>query len=231
MLKQLQKRLKQLKNPNQAKILQKFFKTAPHQYGAGDIFLGLTVPQQRTIAKPYIHLNLIDIKKLLYSKIHEYRFTALLILIKQYRQGDKKLKKKIYNFYLKHSSQINNWDLVDLSAPKIVGAYLLNKSKQPLFKLACSPNLWQKRIAIVATFEFIKNNQFTLTLKIAQLLLNEQHDLIHKAVGWMLREVGKRNQPLLEKFLQQHLKQLPRTTLRYAIEKFPERKRQSYLKK
>jgi len=231
MLKQLQKQLKQLGNLTQAETLQHFFKTAPNQYGAGDIFLGITVPQQRIIAQQYIQLNLIDIKKLLYNKIHEYRFTALLILISQYQQGNKDIKKKIYNFYLKHSYQVNNWDLVDLSAPKIIGDYLLNKNKSILFHLARSKNLWQKRIAIIATHEFIKNNKFTDTLKISQLLLKDQHDLIHKAVGWMLREIGKRNQQLLEKFLNGNIHQLPRTTLRYAIEKFPNKKRLSYLKK
>ncbi len=231
MLKQLQKQLKQLGNLTQAETLQRFFKTAPNQYGAGDIFLGITVPQQRIIAQQYIQLNLIDIKKLLYNKIHEYRFTALLILISQYQQGNKDTKKKIYNFYLKHSYQINNWDLVDLSAPKIIGDYLLNKNKSILFHLARSKNLWQKRIAIIATFEFIKHQKFNTTIKIAKLLLNDQHDLIHKAIGWMLREIGKRNQQLLEKFLNKNIHQLPRTTLRYAIEKFPNKKRLNYLKK
>lgn len=231
MLKQLQQQLNQLKNPTKAKILQNFFKTAPGQYGAGDIFLGVTVPQQRQLAKQYTHLKLNQLQKLLRSPIHEYRLTSLLILVKQYQTANQTDKEKIYNFYLANSPYVNNWDLVDLTAPKIVGDYLLNKSKQPLFKLACSHNLWQRRIAIVATFEFIKNNQFEPTLKIARLLLNDQHDLIHKATGWMLREVGKRNQLLLEKFLTQHLKQLPHTTLRYAIEKFSEKKRKYYLNK
>ncbi len=231
MLKQLQNKLNQLNNPTQAKTLQHFFKTAPDQYGAGDIFLGLTVPQQRIIAKQYSSLKLIDIKKLLYNKIHEYRFTALLILINQYEQGDKNTKEKIYNFYLKHSKQINNWDLVDLSAPKIIGDYLLNKNKTKLYQFAHSKNLWQKRIAIVATLKFIKQYKFNPTIKITKILLNDNHDLIHKAVGWMLREIGKYNQQLLENFLIQHFKQLHRTTLRYAIEKFSEKKRLNYLKK
>ncbi len=229
MLKQLQRELNRLKNPQQAKVLQGFFKTKPDQYGAGDIFLGVTVPQQRRLAKQYVTLKPKQLKELLSSAIHEYRFTALLILISQYRTGDKTQKEKIYNFYLNNSRFVNNWDLVDLSAPKIVGDYLSDKSKQPLFKLARSHQLWERRIAIVSTFEFIKQRQFTPTLKIARLLLNDQHDLIHKAVGWMLREVGKRDQSLLEKFLIRHLKNMPRTTLRYAIERFPEKKRKYYL--
>lgn len=231
MLKQLQQQLNQLKNPTKAKVLQSFFKTGPGQYGEGDIFLGIPVPQQRHLANQYANLKLTQLAKFFRSPIHEYRLTALLILVNQYQTASQPQKEKIYNFYLNNSKYVNNWDLVDLTAPKIVGAYLLNKSKQPLFKLAQSHNLWQRRIAVVATFEFIKHNQFEPTIKISQLLLNNQHDLIHKAVGWMLREVGKRNQSLLEKFLTNHLKQLPRTTLRYAIEKFPERKRKYYLNK
>jgi len=231
MLNQLIKDIKKLTNPSKAKILQGFFKTAPGQYGTDDIFLGLTVPQQRSIAKNYTTLKLTALQKLLNNKIHEYRLISLLILVEQYQRANLATRKKIYNFYLKNARQVNNWDLVDLTAPKIVGNYLLNKNKAILYKLAKSKNLWEKRIAIIATFEFIRNNQFIPTLKISKMLLSDQHDLIHKAVGWMLRELGKRDQKLLEKFLTQHLRQLPRTTLRYAIEKFPEKQRLAYLKK
>ncbi len=229
MLKQLQQQLKQLKNQNQAKILQSFFKTQAGQYGAGDLFWGIKVPQLRKITKNYLSLNLTDLKKLLNSPVHECRLAALIILTEQYRLAGASQQYKIYRFYLKNSRHVNNWDLVDLSAPKIVGRYLLNKDKSALYKLAASPNLWQRRIAIVSTLEFIKHQRFRHALKISKILLTDRQDLIHKAVGWMLREVGKRNQPLLEKFLKQHLQQLPRTTLRYAIEKFPEQKRKYYL--
>lgn len=230
MLSNLIQNINKLANPSKAKILQRFFKTAPGQYGAGDIFLGLTVPQQRTLAKKYIDLKLADIQKLLNNKIHEYRLIALLILVEQYQQANKIKQQKIFNFYLKNTQRVNNWDLVDLTAPKIVGNYLLNKNKKILYHLAQSKNLWKKRIAIVATYEFIKNNKLTQTIKISQLLLKDGHDLIHKASGWMLRELGKRNQQLLEKFLTKNIGQLPRTTLRYAIERFPEKKRKAYLK-
>ncbi len=230
MLSLLIKDIQRAANPRKAKILQKFFKTAPGQYGAGDIFLGITVPRQRKIAQKYKQLKLNDLHKLLNSKIHEYRLTALLILIQQYKSSNQNQQKIIYHFYLNHTKQINNWDLVDLSAPKIIGHYLLNKNKKILQQLALSKNLWQKRIAIVATLEFIRHNQFSPTIKITHHLLKDQHELIHKAMGWMLREVGKRDQKLLEKFLKQYSKQLPRTTLRYAIEKFPVHKRKIYLK-
>ncbi len=229
--------LAQHANKEKSLLFQRFFKTAPGQYGHGDIFLGLTVPLQRKIAKQYTSLPLIHIKELLYSPIHEHRFTALLILVNQFQhactENNLLAQQKIYQFYLQHAKQVNNWDLVDTSAPHIVGTYLLQNPNQKdiLYTLAKSNNLWEKRIAIVSTFTFIRNNQFQHTLHISKLLLNDQHDLIHKAVGWMLREVGKKDQVVLEQFLKQHLNQLPRTTLRYAIEKFPEPKRKEYLKK
>lgn len=213
----------------QAKILQGFFKTGPGQYGAGDIFLGLKVPIQREIAKQYSELTLIELQRLLNSKIHEHRLGALFVLIAQYQKGDDKTKSKIFQFYLKNSKQINNWDLVDLSAPNIVGDFLLNKPRAILYQLARSNNLWEKRISIVATYAFIRNNDFKDTLKIAEILLNDAHDLIHKAVGWMLREVGKRDQAVEEKFLEKYSTKMPRTMLRYAIEKFSESKRKYYL--
>lgn len=228
---QLKKDLKSLANPKQAKILQRFFKTGLGEYGAGDIFLGIKVPVQREVAKKYLHLGFNNIKNLLKSKIHEYRLVGILILVNKYKEAGKQKKKEIFNFYIKNYQGINNWDLVDLSAPNIVGDYLLNKKKDILYKLAKSKNLWQKRIAIISTFTFIKNNKFNDTLKISKLLLNDDHNLIHKAVGWMLRELGKRDQKIEEKFLKKHIKKMPRTTLRYAIERFEEKKRKSYLAK
>ena len=227
----IQKDLKKLANPEKAKILQGFFKTGKGQYGEDDIFLGIVVPEQRKVAKKYANLNLGEIKKLLSSKIHEHRLVSLFILANQYQKADKQTKKKIFNFYLKNAKNINNWDLVDLSAPNIVGDYLLNKDKSILYKLAKSKNIWEKRIAIMATFSFIRNNGFDATLKISEILLEDEHDLIHKAVGWMLRELGKRNQAIEEKFLKKYYKKMPRTMLRYAIERFSENKRKSYLGK
>ncbi len=228
---QLKKELSSLVDPKQAKVLQKFFKTGPGEYGEGDIFLGIKVPLQREVANKYIHLSFDNIENLLKSKIHEYRLIGLLILISKYKRAKEKEKKKIFNFYLKNYQGINNWDLVDMSAPYIVGDYLLNRNKDILYKLARSKNLWKKRIAIVSTFTFIKNNKFNDVLKISELLLNDNHDLIHKAVGWMLRELGKRNQKIEEDFLKKYIKKMPRTMLRYAIEKFEEKKRKSYLAK
>jgi len=228
---QLKKELSSLVDPKQAKVLQKFFKTGPGEYGEGDIFLGIKVPLQREVANKYIQLSFDNIENLLKSKIHEYRLIGLLILISKYKIAKEKEREKIFNFYLKNYQGINNWDLVDMSAPYIVGDYLLNRNKDILYKLARSKNLWKKRIAIVSTFTFIKNNKFNDVLKISELLLNDNHDLIHKAVGWMLRELGKRNQKIEEDFLKKYIKKMPRTMLRYAIEKFEEKKRKSYLAK
>ena len=230
-LEKIKKELKRSSNSEQAKILQRFFKTKKGEYGEGDIFLGIKVPMQRQIAKKYKSLRLKKIKNLLNSKIHAYRFTALLLLIDKYEKADEKEKKKIFDFYLSNTKNINNWDLVDISAPKIVGKFLIDKEKNILYKLAKSKNLWEKRIAIIAAFTFIKNNDLKDTLKISRILLNDEHDLIHKAVGWMLREVGKRNQKVEEEFLSKHYKKMPRTMLRYSIEKFSEKKRKKYLKK
>jgi len=230
-LNELKKELKKLANPKRAKASLWFFKTGPGQYGEGDVFLGIKVPIQRQVAKKYLDLSLPDLQKLLNSKIHEHRLIALFILIDKYNRGDQDQKKKIFQFYLKNTKNINNWDLVDLSAPHVVGNYLLDKKRGVLYKLAKSKNLWEKRISILATYAFIRQNDFADTLKISKILLNDDHDLIHKAVGWMLREVGNRDIKTEEKFLKKHVKNMPRTMLRYAIEKFPEQKRQSYLKK
>lgn len=228
----LKKDLAKLQNSQKAKILGRFFKTGKGEYGEGDVFLGLSVPQQRQVAKKYSDLTFKELQELLSSKIHEHRLTALFILMMKYKKSTDGEKKDIFDFYLKNTENINNWDLVDLSAPNIVGDYLLEleNDRSVLYKLAMSKNLWKKRIAMLSTYAFIKRGQFTDTLKISEILLNDTHDLIHKAVGWMLREVGKKNQEKEEKFLQKHYHQMPRTMLRYAIEKFSEKKRKFYLR-
>ena len=220
-----------LANSEQAINLQRFFKTGKGQYGEGDIFLGIKVPEQRKLAKLYSDLPVKEAEELLQSKIHEQRLTALFILINHYKKGTEEDKKLIFDLYLKNAKKVNNWDLVDLSAPNIVGDYLLDKNREILYNLAKSTNLWEKRISILATYTFIKNNQYTETIKISEILLNDTHDLIHKAVGWMLREVGKKNQEVEEDFLLKYHKKMPRTMLRYAIEKFDEDKRKFYMKK
>ncbi|MDO8554631.1 MAG: DNA alkylation repair protein [Candidatus Micrarchaeota archaeon] len=229
---QILKNIEMLANPSKAKILSGFFKTGKSEYGEGDIFIGLTVPQSREIAKKYIDLGFNDIKKLLDSKIHEHRLIALLILVERFRKANEKQRKIIYEFYMSNTKYINNWDLVDLSADKIVGEHLfLNGNKSILYELARSQNLWKRRIAIIATFAFIKKGKFTDTFTIAELLMQDKHDLIHKAVGWMLREVGKRNQEVEEEFLMKHYKKMPRTMLRYSIERFNDEKRKFYMEK
>jgi len=222
--------LKNQANPEQAKTLLRFFKTGKGEYGEGDKFLGIKVPVSRKIAKQFKDLSFEEIQELLNSKIHEERLIALFILTEQYRKGNGEHKKVIYNFYLRNAKRVNNWDLVDLSAEKIIGAYLLDKDKKVLLRLAQSKNLWERRIAIMSTFHFIKNGFYDTTFAISDMLLKDEHDLIHKAVGWMLREIGNRNLAEEEKFLKKNYKTMPRTMLRYAIEKFPEKKRQVYLK-
>ncbi len=226
---QIERELSQLKDHDRAKNLQWFFKTGKGQYGEGDIFLGIAVPEQRKVAKKYVDLSLDDLQELLSSKIHEHRFTALVILITKYRKAEESIKAEIFEFYLKNTERINNWDLVDLSAPRIVGDYLLNKERSILYELAKSDSLWKRRISILSTFTFIDNNDFEDALKISELLLNDEHDLIHKAVGWALREIGKRDQNVEERFLTKHYLQMPRIMLRYAIERLGEKKRRKYL--
>lgn len=230
-LNNIKKELKSLANPKQAVILERFFKTGSGEYGEGDVFLGIKVPRQRQVAKKYVDLSLADLGKLIKSKIHEQRLVALLILIEKYKKGSDIERQKYYNFYLKNTLYINNWDLVDLSAPNIVGNYLLDKPRAVLHKLARSGNLWERRIAVIAVFSFIRENDFKDILKLAKLLLNDEHDLIHKAVGWMLRETGKRDQTVLEKFLLKYYQKMPRPMLRYAIERLGESKRKYYLVK
>lgn len=226
----IRKRLLDLEDKEKAKTLQRFFKTGPGEYGEGDIFLGVMVPQLRKLSKEYGELDLGEVEALLKSSVHEERLLALLILIRKYNRGGEAEKKKIYGLYLKSTRWINNWDLVDLSAPNIVGDFLMKRSREPLYRLACSPSLWERRIAILATFQFIKSHQFDETLRIGKILISDQEDLIHKAVGWMLREVGKRDPVAEESFLREQYRQMPRTMLRYAIERFPAARRELFMK-
>ncbi len=217
-------------NPQKAKVLQSFFKTGSGQYGEGDVFLGVVVPETRKVAIRYKDLPLFDVESLLRSPVHEERLCALLLLVHNYRHGDKDKKEEVYRFYLRSTPFINNWDLVDLSAGYIVGPHLYQKDTSVLYKLVASSNIWERRIAVLSTFYFIKQGDFDDTFKIAGILLQDSHDLMHKAVGWMLREVGKKDQAKEEQFLRKHYKDMPRTMLRYAIERFPEKTRQAYLK-
>lgn len=230
-LSDLKKELSQKANSGQAQLLQKFFKTGPDEYGEGDIFIGVKVPELRKTAQEFQNIHLKDIEKLLHSKIHEERMVALFILRIQYEKAVRSEENTLpyINIYLNNATRINNWDLVDTSAPYILGHYLLNEDREILDTFAESKNIWKKRIAVLATFAFIKKNDFKDTLKIAELLLHDKHDLMHKAIGWMIREIGNRDLLTAEKFLKKHYKKMPRTMLRYAIEKFPETKRRNYL--
>ena len=217
-------------NKQKAKILQRFFKTGSGEYGEGDIFLGIVVPEQRKTAKKFKDAGLKEIEKLLHDKIHECRLTALMILCDKFKFAGNEEQVRIFKLYIKNYKYINNWDLVDLSAPTISGGYFLNRDRSFLHELAESGNLWKQRIAVLSTYTFIKNNQYSDMLKLAEMLLNHKHDLIHKAVGWMLREAGKRDLKVLLLFLNGNYKKMPRTMLRYAIEKLDETTRMKYLK-
>ena len=223
-------RLQLLGDPKRAEVLRGFFKTGPGEYGEGDVFIGIRAPEIRKLAKEYQALSLSETVKLLHSPIHESRALALLILVRAYAKGNASLQEKIYDLYLQNTRFVNNWDLVDMSAEHIVGPHLRYLSKAPLHALAASNLLWERRIAVMATFHYIKHREFTETLHIAGMLLNDTEDLIHKVVGWMLREIGKRDHIAEEVFLKAHYKLMPRTMLRYAIERFPEDLRQRYLK-
>ena len=212
-----------------ARFLQGFFKTGVGQYGEGDIFLGIRVPALRKLAKEYKALPLKEVLPLLRSPYHEVRLFALILFVNAFARGDENIQKKIYDLYMANTGYINNWDLVDISAPNIVGAFLMERSRNLLYQMAKSKTLWEQRIAVLATFYFIKNNQFDDSLKIAGILLQDKEDLIHKAVGWMLREVGKRDIDCAESFLQKHCRIMPRTMLRYAIERFTPAKRRKYM--
>ena len=220
-----------MRDPVRAEHSLRFFKTGPGQYGEGDRFLGLTLPQIRAITREYRELPLEELSRLLDSEWHEERLVALIIATEQFHRGDATARRAIYNWYLARTDRINNWDLVDVSAHKIVGAYLIDRSRAPLRRLARSKLLWDRRIAIIATAAFIREGQFDDTLQIAKMLLGDKHDLMHKAVGWMLREVGKRDVRVLRAFLDQHAATMPRTALRYSIERFPPALRQKYMKR
>lgn len=229
---QIRQELEAEADQDKASVVARFFKTGPGEYGEGDIFLGVIVPKQRLIAKRHRDASLADIGRLLKSKIHEERLTALLILTYQYPSATEEKKKEIYDFYLAHSSWVNNWDLVDATCPHIVGAYLHSHERSVPDKLVRSDNLWERRMAVLACFYFIKRGQADDFLQIAEKLLADKHDLIHKAVGWMLREVGKNcGEMILKSFIDKHRQEMPRTMLRYAIERLGENERKHYLNK
>lgn len=225
----IQSDLQKLSDAKKAVLVAHYFKTGKGEYGEGDKFIGITVPQVRSIAKKYKDLPLHEVRKLLHDKIHEFRLTALIILTYQFAKADGKRQKEIVDLYLRNTKYINNWDLVDLSSHEILGTYLLDKPRTILYKLAKSKSLWERRIAIISTFAFLRKNDIADSIKLAQILLDDYHDLMHKAVGWALREVGKRDESALVRFLATHYKTMPRTTLRYAIEKFDAKRRQMYL--
>lgn len=230
MIEQLIADLRQFGNPTKAAQAQRFFKTGSGEYGEGDQFIGVTVPEVRSVMKKYLDCPLQEIRQLLKSEFHECRLAALLLLVHQYQKGTESTQKQIVDTYLKSTKYINNWDLVDTSAYHILGPWLYeHKDTSLLTTLADSNSLWEQRIAIIATLHYIRKDDFALTLRIAERLLHHSHDLMHKAVGWMLREVGKRNERVLVEYLQDCYQTMPRTMLRYAIEKFDESRRKEYL--
>lgn len=222
--------LKRLGSPADAEFAQRYFKTGPGEYGEGDVFLGIRATPLRKLAAQYRELPLEELQQLLRMREHEARLLALVVLTLQYPRAYKAAQQKIFDFYLANTRHINNWDLVDVSAPKVVGAHLFGGSTRILDELAVSKDLWERRIAIIATQYFIKQDDFKPPLRIAAKLVDDKHDLIHKAVGWMLREIGKRNRAAEDRFLKKHYREMPRTMLRYAIEKFPSRTRRAYLR-
>lgn len=232
MLKQkILEELKGVSKKEKEEIFQRFFKTGKGEYGEGDTFAGITVPDIRNISKRYYkEMTLEEVEYFVQHKIHEYRLFGLLTLTYMWKKADETERKNIFDLYVKNLKYVNNWDLVDLSAPNIVGEYLKEKNRAILYELARSNNLWEQRVAIISTFSFIREKDFVDMLNISEILLHHKHDLIHKAVGWMLREVGKRDQDVEEEFLKKYYKEMPRTMLRYAIERFEEEKRQRYLK-
>ena len=228
--KDVENALIQIADTNKGEFLARFFKTGKGQYAEGDVFLGITVPAQRKVAREFKALPLSEIGVLISNAYHELRLTALLILVAQYEKcSDEKLKKTLVDFYLKNRKFINNWDLVDSSARQILGDWLLDKDRSILYKYADSKDLWERRISIIATHRFIMEKDFADTLKICEILMNDRHDLIHKATGWMLREIGKRDPKPLRGFLDKHSKKMPRTMLRYAIEHLTPELRKKYM--
>lgn len=223
--------LKERIDPEKAAFFPRFFRTGPGEYGEGDLFLGITVPNLRQVAKRHApRLAVEDLEELLQSPYHEIRFFALIVMTMQYEKGDKKAKEQLVKLYLQNLHRINNWDLVDTSAHKIIGAHLYERDRGLLVDLAQRDHLWSQRISMIATLYFIQKGEYEDTLRIAEILVDHTHDLIHKAVGWMLREVGKKDQSVEMKFLDKYYREMPRTMLRYAIERFDEDLRQQYLK-
>lgn len=228
---EIEKSIQAAANPEKKKTLSSFFKTGKGEYGENDIFIGVPVPTLRTIAKQYLDTPLAEIVQLLHSPIHEFRLAALLCMVELFKRGDENQRAILYDTYLANTAYINNWDLVDLSATQIVGGYLEHRDHAPLYRLAQSPLLWEQRIAIVATWQWIRRGKIDDTLALADLLLNHEHDLIRKATGWMLREVGKKDKARLCQFLDTRHRQMPRTMLRYAIERFTPEERKHYMQK
>jgi 3-methyladenine DNA glycosylase AlkD len=226
---QVKSELQKLSDPQHAKKLQGFFKTGKGEYGEGDVFIGVRVPDQRRIAKKYRKISLTEVLELLRSEIHEHRLTALFILTEQFNKGDEEARQRIVDLYLCNTTYVNNWDLVDSSAHKILGMWLVDKPRGVLYELAGSESLWERRISIISTFAFIKRGDLVDALALAGALVDDGHDLIHKASGWVLREVGKKDQSVLEEFLIEHFKTMPRTMLRYAIERLPKERRSFYM--
>jgi 3-methyladenine DNA glycosylase AlkD len=232
MITEIRAALKRESDATKAAFFLRFFKTGKGEYGEGDVFLGVTVPRQRVIARQFVDASLSTIEEMLADPVHEMRLTALLILAAQFKKADANGKKAIVDFYLRHLDGVNNWDLVDSSAPQILGAWLLaKKDRSVLYRLARSGKLWRERVAIVATQELIRHGEFEDTIRVATILLDHRHDLIHKAVGWMLREVGKKDDAVLRAFLSEHAASMPRTALRYAIERMDAADRAAYMRK
>ena len=221
--------LESYSDPGKAEHSKRFFKSGPGEYGEGDKFLGITVPNQRKVARKFRKMNLDEVRKLLQNEYHEARLTAVMLLVYKIEKSDEHIFEDVFRFYLKNLGYVNNWDIVDSSCHQILGRFLFNKEKDLLYELAQSENLWEKRVSMITCYHFIKRDDFKDALKIAELLLDDDHDLIHKAVGWMLREIGNRNLDAETEFLDQHFKKMPRTMLRYAIEKFDEPLRKHYL--
>ena len=227
---QVERALREKMNPEKAAFFPRFFRTGPGEYGEGDKFIGVIVPDQRSIAKTFKRISLTEIERLLASPIHECRLTGLFILVGQFEKAQTDGERKtIYDFYIANVDRVNNWDLVDSSCHKIMGPYLFERSRKPLLQFARAKHLWKNRIAIVTTYYFIRRDDLETTIEVAETLLNHKHDLIHKAVGWMLRELGKQNEQMLLRFLQRHIEVMPRTMLRYSIEKFPKSRRAQIL--
>ncbi|MEG1162196.1 DNA alkylation repair protein [Bacteroides sp.] len=218
-------------DPIKREYLPRFFKTGKGQYGEGDRFLGVVVPNTRLVARKHREVPFEVVAELLRSEWHECRLCALLILVERFKKSDEPMRKELYEFYLLQTARVNNWDLVDLSAPAIVGEYLLDKPRKELYRLAASPLLWEQRIAVVSTITLIRNRDFIDILRLSELLLHHPHDLMQKAIGWMLREMGKRDPDLLVQFLEKWSKEMPRTMLRYSIEKFSPEERAYFMKR